>query len=105
MNDNMILLTKVLKHAVQEIESGKCYATEKQFKKAATLLGYIFSPVMSRQEVMEELGICDTTLRKRIKSKDFPQGKKIRGQTAHSWTKAEVEEIKHKGKNNNKYND
>lgn len=94
MNDTMQLIEGILRHALEDIENGKIYATERQLKKGADLLGYIFSPSMSRQEVLEELGICDTTLRKKLKTGAIPKGKKIRGQTAHKWSKADIERLK-----------
>lgn len=94
MNDLMKLIEGMLKHVLEEIENGKIYATERQLKKAADLLGYIFSPSMTRQEVLEELGICDTTLRKKLKNGTIPRGKKIRGQTAHKWSKADIEVLR-----------
>lgn len=94
MNDFMLLLQNALEYALKEIKEGRIYVTEQQVEKASKWLSLLFSPSMNRLEVLEELGICDTTLRKRIKANKIPRGCKMKGVTSKKWTKTEIENLK-----------
>lgn len=93
MNETMTIIRDFLSNTLNAIDTGKFYLTEKQAAKIAKYAGTMFSPSLNRQEVLEELGICDTTLRKKLKDGEIPKGTKIKGTTTQKWSKQEIEKL------------